>query len=797
MATRDNLLDLFAQIPSLNSKVLGDDRVSMPKMKGASTRLKRSERSPEVTSENFDSEIGDAKAIDRVFKAIRKAASKREFTRTNINLWRSSLVFHGDRCVRRSRDSAYRKLADRTTLWADGMPINQSMASANHWFVQHLIPRLRAGGNPRHSLAVIGAPGSGKSTLTKYLISENSDALRKSKIVVSRFEFLKFWKEWRSDTSSLDTALANYLSFIHARDLILDHFFDFKDGDKFELKFQFRRPKDCEAHLAMLQRELDSLASLLGHKTGPVTDFLLTETFAAASNSNKSLMEWLRNLPTSMRILLIGVFWETNCLVTVFDGLDSLRIEDAFQKTKEWDAIVHIISNRQSLSAPTDLRRIGKTEESNSIVVMRSNTAAFLEYEFAKRSEQLGIQQYYELGNLHGLAAILSVVERAAELLPEVRVQSAEVKAKFVYDFMRVIQRTMIAIWRGHGPYAKGRTVYEFFDGNLRELFGFIERVFVWTVRQMLSSDMLESDDYWSSNAHALIKRLASDRGTAFLTRKSYRIVEVLLFDDGLWFENSAGIVTTKGHLLGSGPAERHVVANSTFSGHVDNVFNYIDRERKASVDGHALLEKIRIIQICSDKSISEEDLERRLQEDFGYQPSDLPSLLRFLLKTNFIEAHISRADMTFSVYLSATTRGRLCVSSLLKNLSYLEHVFHKTLLPEVLIEKIEDDPRDSNSLLWAARSIRNAFILLCYFNHIEKNPASGVVVPQRYRLYESVQSSIVKSLERMTRPGASPQGALESSKQAQNDASWICSTAVEEIRNITGHWKKRGLLPA
>lgn len=795
MNKRARLIELFSEIPSLNSERIANEPLSMPAIKLSPNRLNRPTRPLDVTAEASQVQVDGAKPIDRLFQAIRKSSGKLEFSRTSLDIWRSTLVFQGDRCVRNSKSRTYSRRRDQTKKWAEGTYINTSRDVANDWFANHLLPRLRVGGNLKHTSAIIGAPGCGKSTLTKYLISENADILRKSKVVLSRFEFLKFWKEWQPRASSIDIALANYLSFIHARDLILDHFFDFENGKEFTLKFQYKRDKDIEAHLATLQNELDSLASLLGHQTGPVTNALLTETFAAANSGNRRLMEWLRELPTALRILLIGVFWDGKTLVTIFDGLDTLRIEDAFQKSDQWEAVKHIIRHRNSLSAPSELDRIGRLEGSNSIVVMRNNTAALLEYEFTQDDELGGLNQYYELGNLDGLAAIHSVVERAANLIPDVRTLTDSQKRDFVFDFMRVIQRTMLAIWRGHGPYAQRNAIYDFFDGNLRELFHFTERAIVWTVRQMLSSGMLESREYFSSDTATFVSVLASERGTLFLKRKAYRIVELLLFEEGHHFENCASVVSFDSPLGPKRSEPGRIVGNFGYSGHIDNIFNYIDSDRKASVDGHALLEKLRVVQLCNSDAIDSSELSSRLEDVFGYKPTDIGFLIRFLLKTNFLEARIYRSEMTYSVYLRTTTRGCLCVTSLLKNLSYLEHVFHKTLFPRVLVETITDDPRDKNSLLWAAHSVRNSFVLLAYFKHIEENKAGNTEVPENFRIFNRILVSIVRSLERMTRPGAPPQGALETSNQSQLDATWICDTAVTEIEALLEHWAGKGLL--
>jgi hypothetical protein len=171
-----------------------------------------------------------------------------------------------------------------------------------------------------------------------------------------------FWNEWRPGSTSIDEALSRYISFIHARDLILDHFFDFVDGCRFELKLKFRTEQRISNELSDLQEKLEQLAAALGTKPSSVTALLVRQTFHKARAGNTPLMKWLRGLSTNERVLIIGVLWESKTLVTIFDGLDALRIEDAFQDSEEWRAVVHIVQNRSALSSPDALREIGVAE---------------------------------------------------------------------------------------------------------------------------------------------------------------------------------------------------------------------------------------------------------------------------------------------------------------------------------------------------------------------------------------------------------------------------------------------------
>src|SRR6185436_6165741 len=138
---------------------------------------------------------------------------------------------------------------------------------------------------------------------------------------------------------------------------------------------------------------------------------------ADAEKGNHELMAYLKNIPHDQRMAMIGALWDEKCVVTIFDGMDSLKIEDAFQETDQWQAIKEIIRNRSSLSTPTRIRQRGVALENDSIIVIRKSTAALLEYR-SKDFDQLGLQFYYHVAPINSRAAMVSVIRRALEDLP-------------------------------------------------------------------------------------------------------------------------------------------------------------------------------------------------------------------------------------------------------------------------------------------------------------------------------------------------------------------------------------------
>lgn|GEM_PF-2987796 len=807
---RTKLLRFIKEIPSLDPKRLAASELCYPKLSRPGDEeafIGLPDIDIEELWEEIESELDDdfrvrpkdhedtEYPIERLFRGIRRAAEKSEFGKTTLERWHQTLIYSENNVKRLSSEKRFERIATTSTRYSDGIPINSSCSVANDWFTGTVIPEILDERVPKHSRAVVGGPGCGKSTIFKYLLSENAELIDRQNVVFSRFEFLKFWRRWRDQRETKERALEDYMSFIHSRDLFLHHFFTLVDGCRFEPRWQFNSAEFRDAELRKLELAMKKHAPQFGLADEGDLRMLVQETFAQAALSNANLIEWLAKRSTAERKLLIAALWQEDVhLVTIFDGLDSLRVEDAFKDSKEWEAVDHIIRNRRYLSAPTELLDLGWLIKTDSIVVMRNNTADAMEARYASKGEPLEFQKYFHLNNIHGLAAMVSIVTRAADLIPDVAKQSEKQKDVFVFNVMRVIQRTVLAIWRGHGPAVPSDLIYNFFDGNLRETFYFVARVMFWSVREMLKLGYLHDDEYFPAPTPKLVSALASTRGNDFLHRKSYRVVELLLFRKGEWFENQAFILDTDDPMMEDIGVTKRIVGNARFYGEIDNIFNYTNDAHIANLDRHCMLEKIRIVQLCSQGSLSFRELEAALNREFGFVVSDLKLLVRFLQKTDFLTSEVYRNPKIQFRY-SATARGKLCVGSLINNLSYVEHVFHRTLIPKAIVELVDDLPRNENSLRWAAYSVRNAFILLAYFKALEMNPAKGVAASVQYRLFVKLQNNLMKSLVRMTRPGAGALGSLERKGQTQRDAAWICETAVEQIEAVMRDWGKKNLL--
>jgi hypothetical protein len=314
----------------------------------------------------------------------------------------------------------------------------------------------------------------------------------------------------------------------------------------------------------------------------------------------------------------------------------------------------------------------------------------------------------------------------------------------------------------------------------------------------MLKSDLLESWEIFGG-VQTLIDALSSPRGSDFLRTKSYRVIEQILVSDGTSFENAAAVLTTESAiLLAEGHPPHTIKANRNHLGQIDNIFNYLNVGGSSPVDAHTFLEKVRIVQLLWDTPMPDQKLTKEMVSTFGYGPWNQSMLVKLMLKTGFLAAEVDRGSESLEIQLRSTAKGKLCITSLVGNLAYIEHVFHKTLFPSVLIEHISDKARDPARLEWPIASIRNAFIFLTYFRHIEANKAKGVAVPEQYRLFEQARRRVVTSLERMTsafdwHDPLNRDGPADRGSGAR--AAAICSGALKEIEQTLKAWRNAGVV--
>lgn len=600
---RRRVVEIFRVAPLTELTVDHVNGFVFPKLTGRQDMASGSDAKPDYSRSRLRKNGGQQGPIEQLRDAVHSAAEKLRFGQTTLREWSELVLFSGDRLYRKRPHS---KIRSSEKFWNSSAPINQSKEVFEDWFLGYFLNTIISGGGERHSQAITGGAGSGKSTLIKFAMSQYASELDYQNIVLSRFEFLKFL-EWHDDEEDISRALRNYLSFIHTRDLVLAHFFQFEDGCAFKMRAQFLNDSTLVDEIRILSNEIYLKAASFGfaHERERL-QFLLSEAVSKACQSNHALIDFIRKMDFRERALLMFGLWQEKTVVTVFDGLDALNVEDAFQDTREWKAIKHIVSMRKGLCRPTLFAEQGIAVKADSLIIMRKNTLALLKSKLREEQIKLNISRVHQVENVNAQTAIVAIANRACRYIPSLNDVDDKIRAEFVVNVVTLVQRTLLAISRGHGPRVGSSLVFGVFDGNLRDLFRFVSRVIHHSINDMLSMSLLPREAIFRDVA--TLAKMAVDVGNQYLTSKSYQIVEIFLYN-GTRFENALLSAGSKSAEFSSGATGPTVHRNEAFSGWVDNLFSYHITGSVAKLDDHPLIEKIRVLQSLRDGSKTGEEL--------------------------------------------------------------------------------------------------------------------------------------------------------------------------------------------
>ncbi len=288
------------------------------------------------------------------------------------------------------------------------------------------------------------------------------------------------------------------------------------------------------------------------------------------------------------------------------------------------------------------------------------------------------------------------------------------------------------------------------------------------------------------------------------MRRRKYRLVQLLLFYEVPMFRNSVfrpNAADAGDEILYRGRQKRaderqrksddtRLHSNNAYTGFIDNVFNYHLAEREPDSHEHQLLQKVRFLQMCPTEEWERvEKLQTELRHRFGYNISnknEIREMLLVLLRSGFIRIDGQNCE----AYIQRTDKGSIVVETLMSRMTYLEHVFHQTLFPQVLIEEVRDLARSDDEDRWILSSICNCFIFLSYVNFVENYPANGIVIKAGCQVVPKIRASLAEAVSRMVtedyrrNPHADP-------------ANWLVNRALVEIENTLNHWYARGALEA
>jgi hypothetical protein len=612
--------------------------------------------------------------------------------------------------------------------------VNGSKEAASEWFRLDLVDGIRAARQPSCSF-FIGLPGSGKSTLIKYLINTERAYSDSSGVIFTRFESTKFFRycaeriaPLRSEPSelwpvpALISCFRDYYWFIVLRDLILRDAFELQTDGTFARKKSSANFKDQRAIADFVERACEE-ARCDNDKHQQAFN-ALTAAISTKAFEHKHISQ-IEPLVRKAMVKLLSVSLK---VCVIFDGLDALSPEDEILDTQKFKMLDFILVMYGYGSRGTETA-FDPGIDHHAMIMLRPNT---LERFMDRVDKEIATTRIsiYRIAELSPGVVLLRAIRRA---LQDAGVPNAdsEIFARILYRSLGTLLATIGTKFRlGRSAEA----LLSMFNGNLRDCFEYVMRVLVW-IREEGESKTL----HHRPSIADLVRFISSAEARRLLRQKNYRLVELMLFYQTSSFQNAV----IAGDLSVLAPkaikdmfAQPNLQKNKASRGLIDNVFNYHSFDSLGRNDDHNLLYKIRILQICSARGRSTTfDLLSELAK-LGYDADGRGALERAVTILRFV-GFLNRSDDGGTSSYSISTKGRVVLERLIYQSSYLEHVFHKTLLPSVLIARDKPDtPRADGPDRWTTESIRNYFTLLAYVKFVENNVARGKTVPEKFRIW-------------------------------------------------------------
>lgn len=723
-----------------------------------------------------------------LLKSLERASSRFRFASAPEEDWQH-LRFSDDQLVY-DRKSGFFEIRNskEDTAWQTREPINTSALVADSWF--ELLCDTLVDDNFNHSFFLVGDPGCGKSTLIKYLLNRHFDATRSKGLIYCRFEFLKFRERWLCN-GDFSSKLEEYLSFIQLRDLLINHFFDLHNASEFRIKAQFFGPTEGQRmpeKFKLQCAEISNAAKIEAERLGIMNYYNsmneLEHNLFELHSRQISLKNYLISLTTTERAVLIRILIKklgNPKTVFILDGLDQVRYEEALNDEINSQLINRIIGERQSLGHYNHFRQIGFTQRTASIAIMRENTLNLLRIQ----RPHLRYEHFFFVNAISEKVATFNVIRRACRYsnIGQDSYLLSRIESNFMRGTIFALKLLMYSARFSPNPESKGLQPFDLFAGNLRELLHFINFYFRWTLNQLIRDRRIQTDDLYDIDR--LLTILTSSDTSRFLRKKRYRIIELALLPQkpGPQKFQNACIQNELQRFFKIPRGTGEFRSNRENCGLVDNLFNYHRQRHPKDPDRHFLLEKIRILQLLSEQSMPISDTFDSLLDTFGYHLTDdeFEKLIIILMLNDLITTRTEGSEDGIGA-LVATAKAKIALSCLLPNMTYLEHVFHATLLPSRIVRHVNDKRRASDVLEWSISSIRNCFVLLAYIRFIESNNARGRPVPKRYRIWPVMSKSVISTVSAMLH-------------QAGDTERAIASAAVERIDALVEAWKKDGLV--
>ena len=400
---RRELVAYFEHPPSLNLTDLPSDLLarSFPRIRSRRLQATGLDRTP--TTRN---------PLQKLFDA---STRKFSYDKTSSYEWSTYFRFPLDKIEKQSTEKSDRRKwsyeiisSNSPALPIETAPINLSPARVKSWLISDFLPATTARSSTPFVAFAIGEPGSGKSTLFKYIVNTYRSDLSQRHVVVSRFEALKFRRrcETLRTDRDLEVALTDYLSMILLRDLLLTVAYRANTGGTLE-----RLPTGDFASDANLDRLLEEV------QTGPAQSRANSSdgrydafvNLAGALEKNWVNHRALERVPYAYRRAIVEFFAPRYEYCIIFDGLDHFTVEDSvFDYTN--DTILHLLVNSFALYGSECLTmKVSFPILFHSIFVLRRSTHARL-LDQANSEQQLPKIKTFEIAPIDPQVIICNAI---------------------------------------------------------------------------------------------------------------------------------------------------------------------------------------------------------------------------------------------------------------------------------------------------------------------------------------------------------------------------------------------------
>ena len=626
--------------------------------------------------------------------------------------------------------------------------INADRDAAHAWF-RDLTAEVKESPSPK-SLFVLGDPGTGKSTLLKYLPNAMRDFTNEEGVIYTRFEAHKFLERRGAleannpEINSDLEALHAYLYVITLRDVITNDALEVTQSNS--LRVKKNHPLfgsnfiDDFFDKAVGDMQIDSKQET---QTKNALRLALTQPDFRPS--------YLFEIPVANVLrMLVNYAVGSRKVVFIFDGLDLLQPHDGEFEQQKYQ--IFSILMYQYSSTNVQLRNLFKRTfqfYGGQIIVQRHRTYIHWMRKLQTDQKTTGDIEYEKVGVAYVIATSAHSILRKS-----VPVQLDVVSPSLFYVDVKRTLDEVLRVLLGTRYRPEKNEIFGFFDGNLRDEFAFVRRLLIWIASEL---GEFHNPNY---TLKSFASKLREFETSQLLTTKKYRIIQLLLRWDSPIFENLVHVdkleITDPN---GSNIINLKFSRNDSFTGLVDNIFNYNSvPEHFGLCKHHCLLMKIRVLQILSTVSVkggvSIEEIYSRLME-LGYSKASLKNLLPSLRVLRYGTLVKESVDYSVSHIIpigpetryEITNRGEFAVNTLLFNTGYLENCFHQILLPTKIIATESQRPRDNSIRSWALNSVSNYFILTKYISFVESNLHSSVAPSLRIsnRINETAKESVLR----------------------------------------------------